>query len=52
MYAVKRSGGWYRVELSARSRNGLKAGSKGWVAKAHLEPNVCTQLDWSDPVTT
>lgn len=43
--ANKTRGGWYRVTLAAAAASGLKAGRTGWVAKAYLKPNGCTQLD-------
>ncbi|WP_128643276.1 SH3 domain-containing protein [Streptomyces sp. SS] len=41
----RKSGGWYRVTLSERSRSGIRAGTVGWVAERYLKPSVCTRLD-------
>lgn len=41
----RRSGGWYRVTLSERSRSGIRSGTVGWVAERYLTPSVCMQLD-------
>ncbi|MET9676430.1 SH3 domain-containing protein [Streptomyces sp. NPDC006482] len=41
----RKSGGWYRVTLSERSRSGIRAGTVGWVAERYLKPSVCMQLD-------
>ncbi|MFE5713451.1 SH3 domain-containing protein [Streptomyces sp. NPDC056501] len=41
----RKSGGWYRMKLSERSRSGIRAGTVGWVAERYLKPSVCMQLD-------
>lgn len=41
----RKTGGWYRVTLSERSRSGIRAGTVGWVSERYLTPSVCTQID-------
>lgn len=41
----RKTGGWYRVTVSERTRSGIKAGTTGWVSERYLKPSVCMQLD-------
>ncbi|MEV0449755.1 SH3 domain-containing protein [Streptomyces sp. NPDC050600] len=36
---------WCHVELDARSKSGIKAGTAGWVSKRYMKPSVCMQVD-------
>ncbi|MBB1252534.1 SH3 domain-containing protein [Streptomyces sp. OF3] len=44
LHADKKKNGWYRVQVSGKSQSGLKANTRGWVAKSQLKRHICTIL--------